>query len=786
MKMMPFVELRIVMLVLGLNLFVHVACGQHWRLQNGREVIQLGNETGELTWVVQLSDLHVSVFNPDRASSFEELVGPMLALIKPALVLITGDLTDAKNKDLSKMRQDEAEWIAYKDVIDTCIRRSGLPLHAFFDLRGNHDKFGVPEIGGHLDYFSKYSISALMNRTTSVQSVTLLGSGWRHLFVGFDDSMAVGLRGPCNLYGHPTDELLQILDSELSQWDGHQNESITKTVFGHFPMSFTTSTDTKKRPENIFVKHSISSYLCGHLHTKFGNNLFKHYLQSPYQHRERVSESLFLENGSQGTKHREFWEWEMGDWKKSRMMRIIMIDGGHVSFLDVDLSNLNPSSHDMLTELPTIVLPTYPLDSRMMQRATGHHLFLGSIRSVVFSPQPVISATAKIFDSVSIPYILMEELKMEPLVQLNSRGVLFTAAWNSNKYLDPYAGRYLLQIEVIDLHGKHTFSTLRPFSANGKIGQLKWTWSEFFVMGIVWDNAYPKLMWIAFALLLTLLLPPKICFLFFMRHRYYNKWVSSIFKSSSRKGLDFRKFLKVFWWASVQSCEDQTMWWSQQFFVVYLIFFPWFWGQVLGEGYPLGYMSATGWTAKILGKVNSQSHLGVPDVMVVVLPHLYFIVFPLFLLISALSAERSFFELHSASLKSEDQWVMEDVPAVTGEHLASLSANGYMGTRQKILAKKGELGMHKMELRSIYGEKKHKSSCKLCRRWVRIGLYVGCIALALAHGKRTYSLMRAYGAEALLMSPGLALPIPLLLTTSIYRTSHFRKWTCQFDKKDIR
>lgn len=46
-----------------------------------------------MVWVVQLSDLHFSVFHPDRADDLKRVVGPSLALINPSLVLITGDLT---------------------------------------------------------------------------------------------------------------------------------------------------------------------------------------------------------------------------------------------------------------------------------------------------------------------------------------------------------------------------------------------------------------------------------------------------------------------------------------------------------------------------------------------------------------------------------------------------------------------------------------------------------------------------------------------------------------------
>lgn len=95
--------------------------------------------------------------------------------------------------------------------------------------------------------------------------------------------MTVGLRGPSNLFGHPTDDVLAALDLELSRWNLDTSEPVTKIVYGHFPMSFTASTSTGKRPEEVMAKHGVTAYVCGHLHTKFGRHLYKHhkYMNSP-------------------------------------------------------------------------------------------------------------------------------------------------------------------------------------------------------------------------------------------------------------------------------------------------------------------------------------------------------------------------------------------------------------------------------------------------------------------------------------------------------------------------
>lgn len=73
------------------------------------------------------------------------------------------------------MKQNEEEWVEYQTVMEHVVKRSGLDKSIFFDLRGNHDNFGVPlvGVGGAFDFFSKYSINGQLGRAGNVNSVTL-------------------------------------------------------------------------------------------------------------------------------------------------------------------------------------------------------------------------------------------------------------------------------------------------------------------------------------------------------------------------------------------------------------------------------------------------------------------------------------------------------------------------------------------------------------------------------------------------------------------------------------
>lgn len=82
-------------------------------------------------------------------------------------------LLDGKSNDLLTMKQNKEEWVEYKSVMEDVVNRSRLDKSIFFDLRGNHDNFGVPAVGGSYDFFSKYSINGQLGRSSNVNSITL-------------------------------------------------------------------------------------------------------------------------------------------------------------------------------------------------------------------------------------------------------------------------------------------------------------------------------------------------------------------------------------------------------------------------------------------------------------------------------------------------------------------------------------------------------------------------------------------------------------------------------------
>ncbi|KAK9996012.1 hypothetical protein SO802_020698 [Lithocarpus litseifolius] len=706
----------------------------NWNNNNNRRVIDVKGGPESVVWVVQLSDLHFSVHNPDRALDFNTIVGPALSMINPSLVLITGDLTDGKSKDLLTMKQNEEEWVEYQNTMEDVIKRSGLDKNMFFDLRGNHDNFGVPAVGGSFDFFSKYSINGQLSRHGNVNSVTLQTSEQKHLFVGFDSTMSFGLRGPTNLFGHPTDQLLAELDLELSQWNSKSIKPVTKISFGHFPLSFSASSNSGKSLKDIFLKHSLSAYLCGHLHTRFGKNLkrhhqsINHFLSLP-KHLQfnihQMSSGSTVNCSFEAPPVEEFWEWEMGDWRKSRAMRILAIDRGHVSYIDIDFKSGTRN---------TIVLPTFPLDSRLMSTSSSRRMYecqimlpssYDSVRALVFSVSPIVSVMARIFDTLPGNLYLVWESSMTKLVDNTSRGDLYTAPWNYKAFEDPSPDRYWLQIEATDFLGRSTLTELRPFSVNGLSAKLSWTWKEFYVMGCQWAALYHPILWSTLYFIFFILLTPKALLIYSKKQYTFKTFIAN-------KG-----FINGIAWALQELCRVPILWYGMLGYVLHLIFVPWFIGQVFADGKDREYMTYMGWVIKSSDGRGKHEYVGSPDIMVVVLPHLFFVVLPSILVIGFLAAERAIYREYFLSLsgKKEDDF---------DQGKRSFLLYGYQGIQN--------------------------SKLRFGKRWIRKLLLVVCLAICWMHFKSCRALVKAYEMNPLIHFPGYSFSIPLLLAYAVYKS----------------
>eukprot|EP00795_Rhopilema_esculentum_P003471 gene3471-1852_t len=383
---------------------------------------------------VQISDIHISKFRlvSEIIPQLKSLCKEYLPLIQPKVVLVTGDITDAKAKDNLKSEQYIEEWRSYNELVSYCQKHVDT---TWLDVRGNHDDFAVQSKDSPNNFYRKFGSSGrLFGNSSSFQFVLKLPFG-KYSFNGIDLAPEPGPRRPFNFFGvvsqQDIDKIAAIGESSkrcnMSFWFGHYPLSVInapskdETTLYTMDMkieSVTTRIETDTR--NI-----ISWFADNHMTPNEGGLVPRMYARPVEGHLEL----------------------EAGDWKENRRYRIMAVDHDIFSFVDATFG-----------EMP-VVLVTNPKDARFV--APSHE----SVEGIIKSTHIRFFVFSKVQPSTVSVYI-----DNQPICKnaKHSGPSFYVCPWKPKEHA---SGLHEILISVTDsLQGESTFRF--PFALDGSIPLL--------------------------------------------------------------------------------------------------------------------------------------------------------------------------------------------------------------------------------------------------------------------------------------------------------------------------
>lgn len=362
-----------------------------------------------LVWFLQVTDLHLSVKNQtQREKDFNDFARNYVELIKPDVVLVTGDITDGRKPNtLLGSGQQLEEWMAYSNAIARS-NEHNKNTTVWLDIRGNHDNFNVYRPKDPNNLYRKYSVQG-KNHEKNYMHI-LEKEGKNYTFIGIDEVQTPGVKLPFDFLGYVGDDDMR----ELKQFkeEAKKLNSQYTIWFAHYPTSSIASVGEGLR--NIVD----GPYLCGHFHT-IGNWVVKmHATQQP-----------------------GYAEVELGDWKYNRRIRLASID--HQLFSLVDL-NFKQFPIALMTNPKTAehVMPKYEPVGRI--RNSTH------MRVIAFSNATITRVSVSVDGG---PREVMQLVKSP----------LYVKKWTPEQY---EIGLHTVEIFVEDKEGKK-ISYIQKFSLDG-------------------------------------------------------------------------------------------------------------------------------------------------------------------------------------------------------------------------------------------------------------------------------------------------------------------------------
>ena len=297
-------------------------------------------EGSSVCWVVQVSDLHLSIAKPSREAELRDWADDVLRAVQPSAVVVTGDLTHSVRPDTLLAAPVVGEFEAYAGAVRHIAEAAGLSAFDVLDVRGNHDSYSVIR-GSDSDGYCNFSSTAVATPGFACEANRFASrcypAGSKECLLQVttaDWTPSHGFGGFLNFLGEAPDYLVEDLGVALGP--NRPRPGSVSLVFGHYPLNTLTTGDRDGRRGvlDMLRAKGVAAYMGGHLH-RFGKLRRQH-------DSARVLELV------------------LPDWKNNRFYRVMAADRGVLSFVDLAY----PRSRVDAVDWGPVMLITSPPDLR--------------------------------------------------------------------------------------------------------------------------------------------------------------------------------------------------------------------------------------------------------------------------------------------------------------------------------------------------------------------------------------------------------------------------------------
>ncbi|KAJ3429484.1 helicase related [Anaeramoeba flamelloides] len=466
----------------------------------------LDNTTDRVFWFLHVSDTHISEkSNPNGLKHFKEFVN-FAKTVNASCAIATGDITNgAHAEDSGIVVQQKREWEDYHRII----HESNLTMK-FFDVKGNHDNWGIANKYSSNNYYYQYSQQKeyLSNSDRSkIEKYEIDFEFGKYVFLSLDFNQYPGVSRPFGVFGLPGEKELNSLETYLAGIKS--NHTI---LFGHHPFMFQNPyirTSTKKSFSKLVRENRVLAYLTGHYH-------------QPGMYSELFG------------KRKGLMELEVADLSWQRYFRICAIDNDIFSFIDLRLEDLKKP----------IALVTNPTDSKFLSSKEPLWRISNSeyLRVLIFEDHLSDDAHR----TKSVEFQLFEEGKEEgatkkALSRVSNDHPLWVQEWDPTAYQK--ADGCVVKI-ILTLNSGEKIIKSQPFSVNGKQSNMGFTIPQIYQRLNIYQITVSLFVIIMIFCFVFLLIVPKIIKMSKFTTQQWKFFDKELRSNSNYKQMRFQKIVK--------------------------------------------------------------------------------------------------------------------------------------------------------------------------------------------------------------------------------------------------